>query len=108
MVAKPDAQTIKLISGQLKFIRKKYNPEKIILFGSRARGDHLKESDIDLLIISKAFKGLDWRERIVGAFGRWDKKQMLEPICLTPWEFEKRRQQLGIIRQAAKEGIVLA
>ena len=27
-------------------------PEKVILFGSRARGDHRADSDIDLLIIS--------------------------------------------------------
>lgn len=107
MVTKPDAQTMKLISGQLNFIRRKYHPEKIILFGSRARGDHLKGSDIDLLIISQAFKCMDWRERIIGAFGRWDKRQMLEPICLTPEEFEERRKQLGIIQQAAKEGIEL-
>ncbi len=107
MVTRPDAQTMKLISGQLNFISKKYHPEKIILFGSRARGDHLKESDIDLLIISKAFQGMDWRERIIGAFGRWDKRQMLEPICLTPDEFKERRQQLGIVRQAVKEGIKL-
>ena len=108
MVKKPDAETIKLISSQVKLIRQKYKPEKIILFGSRARGDHFKTSDIDLLIISKAFAGLTWRDRIIGVFGRWDKKEMLEPICLTPEEFEIRRKQLGIVQQAAKEGVVLS
>ena len=29
----------------------------IILFGSQARGDAKKDSDIDLIIISKSFKG---------------------------------------------------
>ena len=29
---------------------KKYNPEKIILFGSRARGDYRKNSDIDIAV----------------------------------------------------------
>ena len=29
---------------------KKYNPEKIILFGSRARGDNKKISDIDIAV----------------------------------------------------------
>jgi len=29
---------------------KKYNPKKIILFGSRARGDYRKNSDIDIAV----------------------------------------------------------
>ncbi len=31
----------------------KYNPEKIILFGSAARGNFTPDSDLDLLIIKK-------------------------------------------------------
>ena len=34
-------------------IIKEIDPEKIILFGSRARGDNRPESDLDLLIIQK-------------------------------------------------------
>ena len=29
---------------------KKYNPKKVILFGSRARGDYRKNSDIDIAV----------------------------------------------------------
>jgi uncharacterized protein len=32
-------------------IRAEVDPEKIILFGSRARGDHRSDSDLDLLIV---------------------------------------------------------
>ena len=39
---------IKAITEQ---IVKKYKPEKIILYGSAARGDFKKDSDIDMLII---------------------------------------------------------
>lgn len=34
-------------------IKSEVDPEKIILFGSRARGDFRKDSDLDLLIIEK-------------------------------------------------------
>ena len=30
------------------------NPEKIVLFGSRARGDHRPDSDFDFLVIKKS------------------------------------------------------
>jgi uncharacterized protein len=34
----------------------KFSPERIILFGSRARGDNRKESDVDLLVLFKKIK----------------------------------------------------
>jgi len=37
-------------------IVKNSNPEKIILFGSAARGDYHANSDIDLLIIKRSNK----------------------------------------------------
>jgi predicted nucleotidyltransferase len=46
---------IELISNELK----KYNPKKILLFGSRARGDNLKNSDIDIAVDLH----LDFREK---------------------------------------------
>jgi len=33
-------------------------PERVILFGTRARGDHRGTSDFDLLIVSKSFRGV--------------------------------------------------
>ena len=107
MDKRPDKQTIGLLEGHLQFLRDEFSPEKILLFGSRARGDHLQESDIDLLIVSKEFERIPFRERMVKAYGMWDKKEDLEQLCYTPKEFEEKKQQLGIVQQAAKEGIAL-
>lgn len=43
----------------------KYNVEKIILFGSRARGTHTERSDIDIAVCGGNFDGFYWdvRER---------------------------------------------
>lgn len=50
------------IAEEIKQIRDRivrlYQPDKIILFGSRARGDAGKRSDIDLLVISDREKHL--------------------------------------------------
>jgi len=43
--------TPKLIDYIVKKIVKAINPQKIILFGSYARGDYNKDSDLDLFII---------------------------------------------------------
>jgi hypothetical protein len=50
---------------------------------------------------------MGWRERIITAFSDWDKQQMLEPLCYTPAEFEKKKRQIGIVKQAIEEGIEL-
>jgi len=107
MAGRPDEQTLALLSEHLSYIKEKFAPEKIILFGSRARGDHLLESDIDILVVSARFEGMNWRERIIEVFGEWDKKQMLEPLCYTPEEFETKRGQAGIVQQAVEEGVEL-
>ncbi|WP_457613901.1 nucleotidyltransferase domain-containing protein [Methanocaldococcus sp.] len=39
-------------------LKEKFKPYKIILFGSRARGEYLEESDYDLIIVSDYFKGM--------------------------------------------------
>lgn len=107
MVRSPDERTLALLREHLKYINAKFAPEKILLFGSRARGDHLIESDIDILIVSDKFEGMTWRDRIVTAFGEWDKMQMLEPLCFTPAEFEKKKREIGIVKQAVEEGVEL-
>ena len=107
MDRKPDAQTMSLLKDYIKRVEKEFHPEKVILFGSRARGDNLIDSDIDLMIVSDRFEGIPWRERIIRAFGDWDKKQMLQPICYTKKEFETLSKRIGIVNQAVKEGIEL-
>lgn len=56
----------------------------LILFGSYARGDFNLWSDIDVIVISEAFEGMEFVRRglvIEDPFGR------LSPICWTPEEF---------------------
>ncbi len=42
-------------------LRKKFPVKEVILFGSKARGDSDKESDIDLLLLTT--KSLHWKDR---------------------------------------------
>ncbi len=47
------------IMEQIKDIAMKYNVDKILLFGSRARGDHSLVSDYDIAVFEKDLSSLD-------------------------------------------------
>lgn len=75
-----------------------------ILFGSRARGEELRSSDYDLLLVSPAFAGLPYPERIGAVLALWDLDVGLEPICLTPEEFQERAEKITVVAEARREG----
>ena len=97
---------IKAITEQ---IVKKYKPEKIILYGSAARGDFDQDSDIDMLIIKKSHKSRP--ERATDVYRLiWDLDRTLpfEPLVFTPQELE-RQLKLGdpFFLTILKEGKIL-
>jgi len=84
-----------------------YRPQRVLVFGSRARGDALKHSDLDVLIVSEAFRDIPWLERPVRVVEDCDIRFGVELLCYTPDEFERKRQELGIVQAALAEGIDL-
>ncbi len=82
-----------------------YAPERIILFGSRARGEADPHSDYDLIVIKRT--GRSFLERLkdmVPYLVAFD--HPAEILVYTPEEFEQMRETgLGWVVQ--KEGIVL-
>lgn len=87
-------------------IRKKFGAEKVILFGSRARGDNLKDSDYDMIIVSRAFKAIPYTQRMSKVLPLWKSRHDLEALCYTPKEFEEmKRKKYSVIEQAIKEGV---
>lgn len=70
---------------------KRYKPEKIILFGSAARGEFSEDSDVDMLIIKKTRK-----KRLIDRVGEvlklCDYNVPFEPLIYTPQELKKMRK----------------
>ena len=100
-----DKRRIGEIDGFLKKVREIFDPELIILFGSRTRGEPLKSSDYDLLIVSEKFKGIHFLDRIYKLLELWDYDWDVDFLVYTPEEFEKKKEEIGIVREAVKEGI---
>lgn len=84
-----------------------FRPSKVLVFGSRARGDALKHSDLDLLIVSEAFGDIRWLDRPVRVVEDCDIRFGVELLCYTPQEYERKRKELGIVRTATAEGVDL-
>lgn len=103
-----DDQTIKeKIEEMVRRIVDRFQPDRIILFGSHARGTAGPDSDVDLLIVmpvkgSKRQKQLDIRKALRGIAVPKD------IIVTTPEEFAWRKEVVGTIeRPAAREGELL-
>jgi hypothetical protein len=78
--------------------------EKIFLFGSQAKGTAGEHSDIDLVVISNSFKGLDFMQRCE-LLGRAIAEIMepIEPLAYTPEEFDAQKQKAGFLYEVVTE-----
>jgi predicted nucleotidyltransferase len=88
-------------------IIKSVNPDKIILFGSRARGDFKKESDYDICIIKK---DVEHRRKLAQQIYRllYGVGVPLDIIVETPERFEELRDNpFMIYKEIAKYGRVV-
>jgi len=88
-------------------LRKKFDPCAIILFGSRARGDHVPWSDYDVLIIADfKLSYLDRIGKILESLGRL--KPFIEPHPYTLNEaLNMLKKGNATIFDALDEGIIL-
>ena len=97
----------KEIRQMVRRIVSRFHPEKIILFGSHARGDAGPDSDVDLLVVmpffgSKREKQVEIRLALSGI------RIPKDIVVTTPEEFQWRKEVPGTIeRPAAREGKVL-
>lgn len=87
---------------------KPLDPQKIILFGSHAKGNATPESDIDLLIIKETNKRPAQR---IGEVLKlvWGNIPHIEPQVLTPTEFQKAidENRFFITREVLPHGKIL-
>ncbi len=88
-------------------IVRRFRPERIILFGSRARGKGRPDSDVDLLVVMRV-KGSKRQARLAIRRALHDIRVPKDIIVTAPDEFEWRKEIVGTIeRPAAQEGQVL-
>jgi predicted nucleotidyltransferase len=102
-----DPKLAQFIRDHLPTLRARLGPLQVIAFGSRARGDALTTSDLDLIVVSPWFASMPFLRRAGAILELLDYPGGLELLCYTPEEFEQKRQEFGIVRVAVAEGIAL-
>jgi predicted nucleotidyltransferase len=86
-------------------IAERFQPDKIILFGSYACGKPQEESDVDLLVIMQTKNAIDQSIRISQAF---EQLFSLDLIVQTPWQIERGlKDDNWFLREIIEKGKVL-
>jgi uncharacterized protein len=95
------------IDRMVKRIVKQFDPEKIILFGSHARGDAGPDSDVDLLVVLE-FDGSKLDKMVEIGVALHHIPIPKDIVVTRPKEFAWRKEYVGTIeRPAAREGKLL-
>ena len=89
MASTKEAQTV--IQRMVEKLRKGYAPQKVILFGSYARGTARPDSDIDLLVIKETSERfIDRWAQVRRLLSDPQRTIPLETLVLTPQEVTQR------------------
>jgi len=79
--------------------------ERVYIFGSAARNEMKKDSDVDILLVSKSFAGKKFFKRAVGLRSYWKLDCPVDFLCYTPKEFEILSKKVSIVSEVVKDGI---
>ena len=80
-------------------------PRRIILFGSRARGDADASSDVDLLVVYATDKR--FLDRLEELYALWDLPIAVDILAYTPEEFADMLESSAFVADAAAGGRVV-
>lgn len=90
------------LTKYISLIKKEYSPQKIVLYGSYAKGNYNEFSDIDIAVIVKEIKG-DFLELITRLYKlRRNIDTKIEPVLL-----ESNNDPSGFLESILKNGKVL-
>ncbi len=104
----PDEVAARFLRQVWEKIERRYAPEHVILFGSRAVGQARPDSDIDLILVAPCFEGQSMANRTIDVRREIQPHQYglaMDTLCYTPEEFKVMGTGIGTVADAAREGI---
>jgi hypothetical protein len=104
------------LAAYLARIRDRWPVEVALLGGARVADERgappqrERGPEFVVVLVSAAFDGMPWLERVYQAGNLWDALELgaaADVHCYTPAEFERRRGTLPAVRDAAEQGLDL-
>ncbi len=109
-----EKETRKIFEALKKFKKhyeKKFGIDEIIIFGSFVKGSIKKDSDIDIIVVSKKYSLKDFFSITPKFYVILHKDFKIErPIDILLYnkeEFEKEKKKISIVSEALKYGVVI-
>jgi len=98
---------VKILDAYFKHLKSKIKIDGILLFGSYAYGKPHKDSDVDLVVLSKDFTNVPFIERLI--FLSQMRKGVAEGVAMdvfgyTPFEFQRADNESAILSYAKENG----
>ncbi len=104
------------LHGYLRRIGDRWPVQRAILGGARVADEQgappqrERGPEFVVVLVSQAFDGVPWLERVYQAGSLWDSLEMGAPAdihCYTPAEFERKRVSMPAVRDTAEHGVDL-
>jgi hypothetical protein len=104
------------LNSYLSRISDRWPIEVALLGGARAADERgalaqrERGPEFVVILVSHAYEGMPWLERVYQAGSLWDGLDMGAPAdvhCYTPAEFERKRASLRVVREATETGLDL-
>ena len=100
-------QTQGFFEEMIRRIVDRFHPERIILFGSYARGNPTSDSDLDIIVVLPV-QGSTRKKANEIDLALADRTVPLDLIVVTPEQFQQQRKIIGsIVSEALREGKVV-
>ena len=97
--------SLTIIKPFVRAVKRKFAHAQVILYGSRARGTARKDSDYDVIVISPAFKNMDFLDR--GAKLYYMKRNIhaaMDIVGYTPEEWKNKLKGINFTQDIIREG----
>lgn len=100
-------QTQSFLEEMIRRIVDEFHPERIILFGSYAKGNPTSDSDLDIMVVLPV-QGSTRRKANEIDLALADRTVPLDVIVVTPEQYQRQRKIVGsIVCEALREGKVV-
>jgi hypothetical protein len=103
-----DQQLAQFYQEGVPAIVRMFCPEKVLVFGSRVRGNATDDSDIDVIIIAEAFREIPFVNRMAAVMKSVRFKKHVDYLCYTPDEYERLKDRSSILKDAATYAVEVA